>query len=56
MEIFFEEVWGNSSAVGATVFQVDVPEPQYHIYSQYWHLADGAELSQFHPRGIWKRV
>jgi len=53
---FFEEICGNSTAVGVTVFQVDVPEQQYYIYSQYWHQADGAELFQFHPRGIWKRV
>jgi len=56
MEIFFEEVWGNSSAVAVTKFQVNVPEPQYYIDPQYRHLAEGAELSQFQLTGISNRV
>jgi len=54
MEIFFEDVWGNSSAVRVTEFPVGVPKSLYYIDLQYWCLAAGKELSQSKLTGILK--
>jgi len=71
METFYEAVWGNSSAIPITAFDVDVPQPQFYIDPQYRDIADEPlveeslaeeptaeepHTSQFHLTGISDKV
>ena len=56
MEVFYEEVWGNTSTIQITEFKVDVPQPQFYIDPQYRDMAEGPQVSQFQLTGISKKV
>ena len=47
IEAFFEQVTGKPSTRKITVFQVDIPQPQFYIHYEYGDLAKGPQLSQF---------